>query len=295
MTEAEKMFPAIRFIYLPYFVEFDIIAYGNRIKERYGNDRIFFKVSEIHFLHRHSANRKSDGGKLNMKRSSFFSAKNIAYLAVLTALVVVLQTVGGVITIGTVQLNFTLIPIVVGAILLGPLAGAFLGFVCGIIVMIYVIIGAAPFYAVIWANNPVMSILTCVVKTTAAGFAAGWIYRWLGGKNRFVAVFVASGSVPVINSALFILGCLCMSGTINIFQNAEGVNAGGMNVLLFILVVLVGFNFFIEFALNLLLAPAICRVEAIVNRRVAARKTAPQVPQAEIPNGEDSPNDGKEE
>ena len=41
------MFPAIRFIYLPYFVEFDIIAYGNRIKERYGNDRIFFKVSEI--------------------------------------------------------------------------------------------------------------------------------------------------------------------------------------------------------------------------------------------------------
>ena len=43
------MFPAIRFIYLPYFVEFDIIAYGNRIKERYGNDRIFFKVSEIHF------------------------------------------------------------------------------------------------------------------------------------------------------------------------------------------------------------------------------------------------------
>ena len=56
------------------------------------------------------------------------SAKQITGIAVLLALVIVLQSLGGTIVIGAVQLNFTLIPIVLGAILFGPLVGAFLGF-----------------------------------------------------------------------------------------------------------------------------------------------------------------------
>ena len=53
------------------------------------------------------------------------SAKTITGLAVLTALVIVLQTFGGAIVIGPVQLNFTLIPIVLGAILFGAWGGLF--------------------------------------------------------------------------------------------------------------------------------------------------------------------------
>jgi len=82
----------------------------------------------------------------------FFSARNIVYLAVLLALVVVLQAVGGTIPIGVVSLNFTLVPIALGAILFGAGGGAFLGFACGIVVLIQVILGGG-FYAVIWTGR----------------------------------------------------------------------------------------------------------------------------------------------
>ena len=200
----------------------------------------------------------------------FFTAKNIAYLAVLLALVIALQAFGGTIAIGAVQLNFTLVPIVVGAILFGPFVGAFLGFACGVVVLVQVIMGLVPFYAVIWANSPVITILTCIVKTTVAGLLAGLIYRLLERINKLVAVFVASGIVPVVNTTLFILGCLCMGNAISVFQG--NIEMSGMNIFVFIVVILVTWNFFIEFAINLLLAPAIHRVVLVVEKYIGKRR-----------------------
>ncbi len=196
---------------------------------------------------------------------NFFSAKNVTILAVLLALVIVLQAFGGSITIGAVQLNFTLIPIVLGAILLGAVAGAFLGFACGVVVLIQVIMGLSPFYAVIWTNTPVVTVFTCIVKTTVAGFVAGVLFKLISTKSERVAVFVAAGVVPVINTALFIVGCLLMGESIAIFQQSLGNN---VNIFVFIIVVLVTFNFFIEFAINLIVAPALTRVVQIVEKRV---------------------------
>ena len=169
----------------------------------------------------------------------FFSARNIVYLAVLLALVVVLQAVGGTIPIGVVSLNFTLVPIALGAILFGAGGGAFLGFACGIVVLIQVILGGG-FYAVIWTGSPVLTTLTCIVKTTAAGAIAGLVYKLIAKKNKLAATFVSAGLVPVINTLIFVLGCLCMSDTLT----AEYGISGG-NLLVFILVSLVTYNFFI--------------------------------------------------
>ncbi|MBQ7368747.1 MAG: ECF transporter S component [Clostridia bacterium] len=195
-----------------------------------------------------------------MERKELFSAKELTGIAVLLALVIVLQAFGGTVVIGAVQLNFTLIPIVLGAIVFGAGVGAFLGFACGVVVLVQVIMGAVPFYALIWANDPIATVLTCTVKTTAAGALAGWLYALLSKKNERAALFVASGLVPVVNTAIFILGCLCMTNSV------YGM-AGGQNVLVFILVGLVTFNFFIEFAVNLLVAPALQRVIQVVVKR----------------------------
>jgi uncharacterized membrane protein len=196
-----------------------------------------------------------------MGKSKFFSSKNITGIAVFLALVIVLQAFGGTISIGAVQLNFTLIPIVLGAILFGATAGAILGFACGVVVLIQVVMGAVPFYALIWANDPVVTLFTCIVKTTVAGFVAGLLFQWIEKKNRYAAIFVASGIVPVINTALFIVGCLLMTNSVH------GL-ADGQNLLVFILVGLVTFNFFVEFAINLLVAPALHRVVEIVTKGV---------------------------
>ena len=195
-----------------------------------------------------------------MTKSKFFSAKNVTSLAILLALVIVLQAFGGSFTIGAVTLNFTLIPLVLGAIVLGPWAGAFLGFASGVVVLIQVILAPAGFYYIIWTNSPFVTTMICLVKTTVAGFVAGYLFQLLEKKNRYVAVFVASGVVPVINTGLFILGCLCMWDTIALMSE-------GMNVFMFILVGLVTFNFFIEFAINLLVSPALHTVYRVVEKQ----------------------------
>ncbi len=199
-----------------------------------------------------------------MNRKEFFSAKRVTGMAVLLALVMVLQGFGGTLAIGAVQLNFTLVPIVLGAILYGSLVGAFLGFACGVVVFIQVVMGLVPFYALIWANDPFVTLLTCIVKTTAAGFVAGWLYQVLHKKNGLAAVFAAAGVVPVINTALFVVGCLFMTDSVYAM-------AGGQNVLVFILVGLVTFNFFIELAVNLVVSPALHRVIGIINKQFSRK------------------------
>lgn len=200
-----------------------------------------------------------------MEKRKLFSARNIAYLAVLLALVVVLQMFTSAIVIGPVTLNFSLLPIVLGALLLGPIAGGILGLACGIVVLVQVITGAVPFYVAIWTNSPVITTLICLVKTTAAGILGGILYRIIEKKDRTAATFTAAAIVPIVNTGLFILGCLCMTGTISDFGGVTG-----MDVLVFILVGLVSFNFFLELAINLLLAPALCRVVSVVEKRAGA-------------------------
>ena len=202
-----------------------------------------------------------------MKREEFFSSRRITGIAVLLALVIVLQAALGTIQIGVVQLNFSLIPIVLGALLYGAIAGGILGFANGVVVLIQVIIGGGnPFYYAIWTMTPFWAALTCLIKATAAGFLAGWLFELIAKKNVLVGVFTASAVVPVVNTTLFILGCLCMNESINEFQ-AMLPDFAGMNIFVFILVGLVTFNFFIELAINLVVAPSLHRVIGILDKR----------------------------
>lgn len=190
-----------------------------------------------------------------MEKKLTFSAKQITGIAVLIALVIVLQAVGGSIPIGAIQLNFTLIPIVLSGIIFGALAGALTGFACGVVVLIQVITAPAGLYALMWAGDPIVVVLVCLLKTTVAGFLAGYVYDLIAKKNKMVATFVASAIVPIVNTALFIIGCLFMTNSIY-FSASES----GQNVFAYIIIVLVSFNFFFELAVNLIVAPALSRV-----------------------------------
>ena len=88
-----------------------------------------------------------------MERKKFFTSRNIAFLAVLTALVVVLQLWGSYIRIGGTNLSFVLVPIVLGAVMVGPLAGAFLGLLFGSIV-IAMGVTSDPFTIFLFSQNP---------------------------------------------------------------------------------------------------------------------------------------------
>ena len=57
-------------------------------------------------------------------------------MAMLIALVIVLQMLGSVIKIGPLPMSFVLVPIVIGSCLLGTVSGAVLGAAFGIVTMI---------------------------------------------------------------------------------------------------------------------------------------------------------------
>ena len=213
-----------------------------------------------------------------MEKKKFFSAKNIAYLGILLALVIVLQWFASAIPIASgVQLNLSLIPIVLGAIMFGMAGGAFLGTACGIVVLIQVVTVPSPFYTTIWTYSPVVTSFTCIVKTAVAGTLSGLLYQVIAKKSPIAAVFVAAGIVPIVNTSLFIVGCLCMGNTMTVFRDMlvndfSAVQFDGMNIFVFILVGIVTFNFFIEFAINLVFAPAIHRVIVVVEKQIGKKK-----------------------
>ena len=68
--------------------------------------------------------------------------RRLAGLALFTAIVVVLQLLGSFIKVGPFAVSLVLIPIVVGAAVYGVSAGAWLGFVFGVVVTIAVVTGA---------------------------------------------------------------------------------------------------------------------------------------------------------
>ncbi len=195
-----------------------------------------------------------------MKRKKFFSAKQITGLAVLLALVIVLQFIGGYLKIGATSFSLVLVPIVVGGLLFGAYAGAFLGFAFGFITLMFGITGADYFTAILFQEQPLFTALLCLVKGTAAGVVPALLYRVLRKKNEYVAVFTAAASAPIVNTGLFILGALGLLGkTITANFVAEG-----STLLYFLFIGCAGVNFLVELAINLVTAPAVYRLIPLI-------------------------------
>lgn len=196
-----------------------------------------------------------------MEEKRFFTAKNVTILGVLTAIIVVLQIFGSYFRIGTISLSFVLVPIVIGGILTGVIGGTILGFIFGVITLVMGIVGADQFTFILFSDHPFLTILTCVIKGSAAGFISGFVYKLLKNKNLTLSTFAASAVAPIVNTGLFIVGAFCMADTLNSNFVAEN-----SNVVYFIFIGCAGINFLIELAINLVLAPSVYKIIKAVKR-----------------------------
>ena len=178
--------------------------------------------------------------------------RKITGTAILMAIVVVLQLLGSFIKFGPFSISLVLVPIAIGAILFGPLSGFILGLTFGIVVLLSG--DAAAFLAV---NIP-GTIITVLTKGSLAGLLSGIAYKLI--HNKKIGSFVAGLLCPIINTGLFLVGCLLFfMPTINAWSNA----AGFKNVGAFMIIGLVGANFIFELFVNILLSPTISH---IINR-----------------------------
>jgi len=186
-----------------------------------------------------------------MNTQKKMSVQTMALGAVLTALVVVLQFLGAFVRFGPFQISLVLVPIVIGAAVGGAGLGGWLGFIFGLVVLLNG--DAAAFLAV----NAVGTVLTVLLKGTLCGVVAGKVYRLLAEKNKTLAVIAAALACPVTNTGVFLVGCVLF------FLNtiaAWGEAAGFTNVFEYLVVGMVGLNFLVETAVNLVLSPVITRL-----------------------------------
>ncbi len=186
-----------------------------------------------------------------MADTSNTNVKNLTLIGVLTAVVVILQYMGGFIKIGGLfSISLVLVPIVIGAALCGKRAGAWLGFVFSIMVFVT---GDATLFLTI---NPLGTIITVLVKGTLAGFLTGMIYQLIAKHSRYLAVVAGAVVCPLVNTGIFLLGSrLFFYDTIS-----QWAVAGGMSVGVYMLVGLVGLNFVLELLVNAILSPVIVRL-----------------------------------
>lgn len=204
------------------------------------------------------------------KQTQIQKIRQMVLLAVLTAIVMVLQLAGNYVRLpimGT-TVSLVLIPIALGAMLLGPAAGAWLGFVFGAVVYIQCgVMGMDGFTAFLFNAHPIITLLICLVKSTLAGFLAGLVYKLLKNRNEVLAVFLAAAVTPIVNTGVFIIGCFAILSTIESFIAVNQEFFGNVSGVYFLFIVCAGINFVFEFILNMVMAPAIERIIHIFARR----------------------------
>ena len=186
-----------------------------------------------------------------MNNAKSFGTRNLVLLALLTAIVVVLQFLGAFIKFGPFSISLVLLPITIGAALIGVYAGLWLGLVFGFVVLISG--DAGPFLAV----NVYATILVVLLKGALAGLVSGVAYKLLGARNKTAAATVAAVFCPIVNTGIFVIGCyVFFLPTIA----AWGVAEGALSTAAYIFIGMIGANFLIEFGINLILSPVIVRL-----------------------------------
>lgn len=185
----------------------------------------------------------------------------VAGLGLLTAVVIVLQLLASNIRFGVFSITLTLVPIIVGAALYGRAAGAWLGFVFSVIVLI---MDSAAFMTV----NAPGTVITVLVKGTCAGLLAGVVYLAVEkhAKKSLPAVILAGITAPVVNTGLFVIGCFLF-----FYPTISGwaADAGFSNGAAYIIFGLVGVNFIVELLINMILSAVVVQIVRIGRRGTA--------------------------
>ena len=180
------------------------------------------------------------------------STKTLVLGSIMTALVIVVQLISTYTAFfGPFSTALALIPIVIGAAMCGTGIGAWLGLVLSVVVLIT---GGANLF---FAFDVPGTLITVLIKGTACGIAAGFVYNSLKKINTYLAVVCAAVACPVVNTGVFVLGCMAffMDDAAKIAE-AIGSTASGISVF----VALALANFLFELGANVVLSPVIVRL-----------------------------------
>ena len=190
--------------------------------------------------------------------NKFFTAKNVALLGILIALVIVMQLFASAIPMFGVTLNFSLIPIALAGVMLGAMGGAIVGCSCGLVVFITTaVMGQEPSTAYFFQTNPLILSVMCIGKTTISGLVSGLVFKALKNKKQIVSVSISTIVVPILNTMIYMIGILLMKDSAAQFLGLSSSSAG---VVFGVVFGLIWLNFLLEVAITAIFTPMIHRV-----------------------------------
>lgn len=185
--------------------------------------------------------------------------RRLVLLSMLITIIIVLAftPLGYIKTLG-LEITLLVVPVVIGAINLGPKAGAILGLTFGLSSFIQCF-GLSEFGVMLFSINPWLTAILCILPRTLMGFLVGVIFKALNKicKKDLVAHVVACVSGALLNTILFMTFlCLFFYNTAEI---STIVNEIGANSVIMFIILFVGINGLVEAIVNFIVGTCISK------------------------------------
>ncbi len=189
-------------------------------------------------------------------------------LAIFITIIIVMKITGlSSIPVGPLVMTFTMVPIAIGAMLLGPAEGAVLGFIYGLTSLYDAITGASAMTGFFFQISPVNTIILCVVVRTLVGLFTGLIFKALKkfDKKNIWSYYVGGLMAPLLNTVMFMGYIVLVFYKTEFVQNLV-VKVGAVNPFMFI-VLLVGVQGMIEWLTGFVLGGTVAKAVAVAIHR----------------------------
>lgn len=195
-----------------------------------------------------------------MKTVTKVRTLKMVQLAMFTAIILLLAFT----PLGYIKLSFGLsvtligLPVIIGAITLGPAGGAVLGTVFGITSFSQAF-GMDALGVILLGENPVGLFITCMVPRILMGWLTGLIFKGLKrmDKTNFISYIITSLAGSLLNTILFLTSLMIFFYDTLIRLNIVEVS-GNINPFM-LAVILAGFNALAEALVCLIIGTAVSK------------------------------------
>lgn len=189
-----------------------------------------------------------------------FSTRYLAEVALFVGIILVMKITGlSSVPVGPLVMTFTMIPIAIGSMLLGPLAGTILGAVFGLTSLYDAITGKSAMTYFFFQESPFFTVLLCVGTRALVGAVTGWLFRLLSkaDKKHTWSYFAGGLAAPLLNT-LFFMGFIVLVFYRTTFVQNLANKLGASGPIMFVILV-VGVQGLVEAATGLVIGGAIAK------------------------------------
>ncbi|NLW74502.1 MAG: ECF transporter S component [Clostridiales bacterium] len=187
--------------------------------------------------------------------------RNLVLLGLFCAIIILMgATPLGFMNIGVIAITLLVIPVAIGAIMLGPRGGAILGAVFGLgsfASCFGFIFRPDPFGAILVGINPVLTFILCLVPRVLVGWLTGLIFSFLVKKirrwSKTISCIIASICCPLLNTITFVGLLMLLFG-----KNEEVLGVFGV-VSAWGIISVIALNAVVELAVTFVVSAAIAR------------------------------------